>query len=147
MKKAVLFLLLMMFMCSDLYAADKVIYQSKGLVNGKYWNEMEYQSKLDFISGLITGIKFCADTEIQFGKEKVDLMTISRFRNALLSLLPGDITFEDMIKYIDTFFSEKENQGIPITSAYVMMVDEKRKPLDQERRAQIIKSLRKTYSE
>ena len=147
MKKTVLFLFLIIFMCSDLYAADKVIYQSNGLVNGKYWNEMESQSKLDFISGLVTGMKFCADTEIQFGKEKVDLAAIGRFKNSLLSLLPGEITFEDIIKYIDTFFSDAENQGIPITSAYVMMVNEKRKPIDRERRAEIIKSLRKTYSE
>jgi len=104
---------------------------TKGWRNGKYWEELNFQEKIYYITGLEDGIAladyFTGDSSIH------DEFTVKGFR------------MSDLVKESDLFYEQRANIKIPIAFAYHYVIS-KIKGQPTTELDDIVVRLRKTFN-
>lgn len=137
MKKIALFIPIVIFLifappisqakeAKDMYSGLKNYPHSGIWANGRAWNSLTKNEKYTFIDGLLTGIE-CHDRSYS-NAEGIFESALPEYYKSDLQMLgrtsPNTSNIssqEEMIRYIDNFYSQPLNLNIPINYAWSIM--------------------------
>lgn len=127
------FLILNSTISAQINSSDKEEdYYTKGWPNGKYWESLKNQEKIDFLNGLETGIALCRN--LSNNSSVFDDLLITGFR------------MSDFSSEIDLLYTQHANIRIAIAYAYSYVIKKMKGELPQELDNYLV-WLRKTFNE
>lgn len=100
---------------------EKIVlkFVGKNWVNGRSWEKLDYAGKLGFVCGLFDGITLFYSAAETRGRDGLDGV----YRN--LSV-PADLTVGDVVKGVDEFYQDGENQDLPAVCGYLYVTSKTR---------------------
>ena len=94
--------------------------RTQGRLNGRYWESLAEQAKIDFVVGYAEGVRSAQVTPfgaLAFANCKLDDEGNRFLRNTLQLLFPQSTIYGDILKGLDRLYAEPENLPLPISSA------------------------------
>lgn len=143
MKKTTLVAALALLLISSVvYSADESVIRSKigeGVVteNGRAWIALDSISKHAYVKGLSLGITFGGGIVLrQFGmlsdKEK------EKAGKALDEFTPKEMTYSEIVEYIDEIYKNPLNRALTILDAYICMAFEQDGKINKNNRDEFV---------
>lgn len=117
MRKQVFVFLIASVTC---FAQFTPLYQTNSQLNGRYWESLGIQSKIDFIVGYSEGVsssQVMPFVALALAKCDLDDAGNKFLNNAQQLQFPRETPYADVIKGLDKLYAEPENLPLPISSA------------------------------
>ena len=148
MKRIVIGVLFVLFLCSSLYAYylnDKSFYIQDKL-NGVCWNSLNEEQKVTLLFGLKEGLKACISTKLIYEPAGLKKEVTAKIPREINFFITNKGTVKNVTDYCNKFYSDPANLQIPILEAFVLMVDENKGTIITDaQRNERIKGLRIQY--
>jgi len=113
--------------CSCVSAQDSEKYYTNNHINGLFWKRFDFNEKLHYLYGIIDGISVISkakpvlDEAHNYSPKVTEgiLASTGRF------FVPNG-TYDDIIAFLDHFYSNEGNMRTPVYAAYAMYLADKK---------------------
>jgi hypothetical protein len=91
--------------------------------NGRHWNALSRNEKIEFVTGYHEGVSACASIQSDFlGADKEAQANIENILGNLKKrFLPLGATYDDVVGYLDNFYAKPDNWDKPIVEVFQLM--------------------------
>lgn len=127
MRRSVVLLLVVTAITSIASASDENPRFTGNHINGAFWKSMEQNAKFHYLYGVIDGITVIAESKPVFDKAHNINPELSKniLESAGRFYVPKG-TYEDIVNYIDTFYSDPANLKTPVYAAYLHYISKQK---------------------
>lgn len=145
MKRSICFLVLLSIslFCSIAHSqTSEVEWTTRGWANGRYWQGLSDDSKIQHLYGVEAGLNLFAEELSYRATTEAQLEQIEKLRD---ELMVGGFRFSDVAQQVDRFYQDSANILIPVDYAYLYSV-KKMRGENPDQLQEYLASLRKKWN-